>query len=36
VTTLDLVALGLAGLGVAVTGALFAVHRLGRRRQARR
>jgi hypothetical protein len=31
VTTLDLVALGLAGLGAVVTGVLFAIHRLGRR-----
>jgi hypothetical protein len=31
VTTLDLVALGLAGLGTAVTVALFAIHRLRRR-----
>ena len=31
-TTLDLVALGLAGLGIVVTGALFAIHRMRRRR----
>ena len=30
-TTLDLVALGLAGLGTAVTGALFAIAWLRRR-----
>jgi hypothetical protein len=31
VTTLDLVALGLAGLGTGVTVTLFAIHRLRRR-----